>query len=85
VLTQGPAAVSQERGLVFPAHPYASDQVVESVKNKLIEKINSFNALCPDIRIKVAPRLDRDNRKMGKLRLVKSNVKKDRSPKLGKK
>ena len=61
----------------------SSDQVVEAVKNKLIEKINSLNALCPDIRIKVVPRLNRDNRKMGKLRLVKSNVKKDRSPKLG--
>jgi phenylacetate-CoA ligase len=56
----------------------SSDHLVESVKNKLREKINSLNALCPDIRIKVVPRLDRDNRKMGKLRLVKSNVKKIR-------
>ncbi|HTG00728.1 MAG TPA: AMP-binding protein [Nitrospirota bacterium] len=52
-----------------------SDQIIEPIKTKLKEKIGSLGAICPDIRIQVVLQLDRDSRKMGKLRLVKSNVK----------
>ncbi len=58
----------------------SGDQVANAIKKKLEGKIESLGARCPEIRIKPVPQLNRDGRKMGKLRLVISNVKKDRSP-----
>ena len=54
----------------------SGDQVAERVKIKLREKIESLGVVCPDIRIRPVPRLERDHRKMGKLSLVKSNINK---------
>jgi putative adenylate-forming enzyme len=58
----------------------SGDQVAERVKNKLREKIDSLGAVCPDIRLRPVPQLERDHRKMGKLRLVKSNINKGGLP-----
>ena len=50
------------------------DQVIERIKTKLREQIDSLGAICPDIRPRTVPQLERDYRKMGKRTLVKCNI-----------
>lgn len=57
-----------------------SDQVAERVKIKLRDKINSLGARCPDIRLRIVPQIEREQRKMGKHRLVYSNINKNKLP-----
>jgi putative adenylate-forming enzyme len=51
------------------------DDVVGRVKEKLRENIDSLCARCPELRIRPVQRIERDPQKMGKHKIVKSNIK----------
>ncbi|HET7319221.1 MAG TPA: hypothetical protein VFK23_08805 [Nitrospirota bacterium] len=53
-----------------------ADQVAERVKKKLREKVETLGARCPELRIRQVPCIERDTQKMGKLKIVQSNIKK---------
>lgn len=54
----------------------SGNQVANSLKKKLREKIESLGAQCPELRIRPVLRIERNTQKMGKYKLVQSNTKK---------
>ena len=47
------------------------------LRGTLRESLESLGAKCPEIRVRLADRIERDPSMMGKLKVVKSNVKRE--------
>jgi putative adenylate-forming enzyme len=54
------------------------EEVASKLRSNLRKKIESVGAKCPEIRVQFVDRIDRDPNLMGKLKLVKSNVKREK-------
>ena len=54
----------------------SADDVIRQLKDKLEQKLTSMGAICPGMYINIVDELERDQKKMGKLRLIKSNIRK---------
>lgn len=52
----------------------ATDQLAQTLKDKLSDRLLSLGVICPELHIKFVDELERDQEKMGKLRLIKSNI-----------
>jgi phenylacetate-CoA ligase len=55
------------------------ERVGSMLREKVRANMESFGAICPDIYVKFIERMDRDPQLMGKLKLVKSNVRRQAS------
>jgi phenylacetate-CoA ligase len=49
-------------------------EVAGKLKSNLSKKLESLGAICPDIHIRFVDKIDRDQKVMGKVKLVKSNI-----------
>lgn len=52
----------------------SEEEVAKKIKERLRGNIESLGAVCPDIRVQFVDRIERDPRQMGKLKLIKSNI-----------
>lgn len=69
--------VQEEDGLyidVITRGRHLEEKVGSMLREKLRSNTEAFGAICPDIHVKFIERMDRDPRLMGKLKLVKSNI-----------
>ncbi len=55
----------------------SAEEVTAKLKDKFTNKLASLGAVCPAIHIKFVDEIKRDQKKMGKLRLIKSNIKRN--------
>jgi putative adenylate-forming enzyme len=53
------------------------EEVADKLKSNLSKNLQSLGAKCPDIYIRFVDKIDRDPKVMGKLKLVKSNVRRE--------
>jgi len=53
------------------------EEVAGKLRGTLRESLESLGAKCPEIRVRLAGRIERDPSMMGKLKVVKSNVKRE--------
>jgi putative adenylate-forming enzyme len=53
------------------------EEVADKLRANLRKKIESVGAICPEIRVQFVDRIERDPNLMGKLKLVKSNVRRE--------
>jgi phenylacetate-coenzyme A ligase PaaK-like adenylate-forming protein len=57
------------------------EEVANKLRANLRKKIESVGAICPEIRVQFVDRIERDPNLMGKLKLVKSNVRREETKK----
>ncbi len=55
-------------------HDAPADVAARKLEDKFVQKLSSLGAVCPALHIKIVGEIERDERKMGKLRLIKSNL-----------
>ena len=55
----------------------SGEEVADKLRANLRKKIESVGAICPEIRVQFVDRIERDPNLMGKLKLVKSNVRRE--------
>jgi hypothetical protein len=55
----------------------SGEEVANKLRANLRKKIESVGAICPEIRVQFVDRIERDPNLMGKLKLVKSNVRRE--------
>jgi putative adenylate-forming enzyme len=54
----------------------SGEEVANKLRTNLKKKIESVGAICPEIRVQFVDKIERDQNLMGKLKLVRSNVRK---------
>lgn len=51
-----------------------ADEVISKLKDKFDSKLGTLGAQCPELHVSVVASIERDQEKMGKFRLIKSNI-----------
>ncbi len=53
----------------------SGEKVSSMLKERLKKELESLGAICPDIQLQFVDVIERDSQKMGKLKIINSNIK----------